>query len=184
MSKKQMSRFKSLTDLIPELQDYYGVKEGRPQKLPNNSEVKTQKQIADEQRVGEILLAIPKASGGVNQCNKDEKSTRVEKSKTETISDMGYTKDAASDYQHKAQSHQEPEGHSPSEGRRTGEERGEGETRKRRQSIHKEPWVKFDPTLQYHGHGTHSRDHGAKTGSLQEHLQGRDKKRVSALFTL
>ena len=33
------------------LQQYYGVKEGRPQKLPNNSEVKTQKQIADESGV-------------------------------------------------------------------------------------------------------------------------------------
>ena len=33
------------------LQQYYGVREGRPQKLPNNSEVKTQKQIADESGV-------------------------------------------------------------------------------------------------------------------------------------
>ena len=61
--------------------------------------------IAAETRIGEILLSIPKSSGGINQYNKEENSNRVEKSKTksETISEMGYSKDQASDYQRMAQ---------------------------------------------------------------------------------
>ena len=55
--------------------------------------------IAAEQRIGELLLAIPKQAGGINQYNKEEKSTRVEKSKSEIASDMGYSKDDVSDYQ-------------------------------------------------------------------------------------
>ena len=58
--------------------------------------------IAAEQRIGELLLAIPKASGGVNQYNKEEKAEREEKSKRETISEMGYTRHEASDYQQMA----------------------------------------------------------------------------------
>ena len=54
--------------------------------------------IAAEQRIGELLLAIPKQSGGVNQYNKEEKSTRVEKTKSEIEKEMGYSKDEASDY--------------------------------------------------------------------------------------
>lgn len=74
----------------------------RNQTLKEAQEVSTAL-IAAEQRIGEILLAIPKQAGGVNQYNKEEKSTRVEKSKTETIEEMGYTKDEASDYQRMAQ---------------------------------------------------------------------------------
>ena len=73
----------------------------RDQTLKEAQEVSTAL-IAVEQRIGELLLAIPKASGGVNQYNKEEKSTRVEKTKSETISDMGYSKDEASDYQQMA----------------------------------------------------------------------------------
>ena len=58
--------------------------------------------IAAEQRIGELLLAIPKQSGGVNQYNKEEKSTRVEKTKSEIEKEMGYSKDEASDYQQMA----------------------------------------------------------------------------------
>ena len=53
--------------------------------------------------IGEILLNIPKQSGGVNQYNKEENSRHLEKSKSETISEMGYSKDQASDYQRMAQ---------------------------------------------------------------------------------
>lgn len=73
----------------------------RDQTLKEAQEVSTAL-IAAEQRIGDLLLAIPKASGGVNQYNKEEKSTRVEKSKSETISEMGYSKDEASDYQQMA----------------------------------------------------------------------------------
>lgn len=74
----------------------------RDQTLKEAQEVSTAL-IAAEQRIGELLLAIPKQAGGVNQYNKEEKSTRVEKSKSEVISDMGYSKDEASDYQRMAQ---------------------------------------------------------------------------------
>lgn len=73
----------------------------RDQTLKETQEV-SNALIAAEQRIGELLLALPKASGGVNQYNKEEKSTRVEKSKGETISEMGYSKDEASDYQQMA----------------------------------------------------------------------------------
>ena len=59
--------------------------------------------IAAETRIGEILLSIPKASGGVNQHNKEEISSRVEKSKAEVTEEMGYSKDQVSDYQRMAQ---------------------------------------------------------------------------------
>lgn len=57
--------------------------------------------IAAEQRIGELLLEIPKASG--NQYT-SANSTHVEKAKTksETVKAMGYTKDEAADYQQMA----------------------------------------------------------------------------------
>lgn len=58
--------------------------------------------IAAERRIGEITRAIPKQSGGINQYNKEENSTRVEKSKSEIIAEMGYSKDEISDYQRMA----------------------------------------------------------------------------------
>lgn len=74
----------------------------RDQTLKEAQEISTAL-IAAEQRIGELLLAIPKQAGGVNQYNREEKSTRVEKSKSEVVSDMGYSKDEASDYQRMAQ---------------------------------------------------------------------------------
>ena len=58
--------------------------------------------IAAEQRIGELLLSIPKQSGGVNQYNKEEKSTGVEKSKSQITEEMGYTRHEVSDYQQMA----------------------------------------------------------------------------------
>ena len=57
--------------------------------------------IAAEQRIGELLLAIPKSTG--NQYT-SANSTQVEKakSKTETVKEMGYSKDEAADYQQMA----------------------------------------------------------------------------------
>lgn len=56
--------------------------------------------IAAEQRIGELLLAIPKQAGRPSE----NSSTQVEKlkTKTETVKDMGYSKDEASDYQQMA----------------------------------------------------------------------------------
>lgn len=73
----------------------------RDQTLKEAQEISTAL-IAAEQRIGEILLAIPKASGGVNQYNKEEKAERTAKTKAETISDMGYDRHEASDYQQMA----------------------------------------------------------------------------------
>jgi hypothetical protein len=58
--------------------------------------------IAAEQRIGELLLAIPKQSGGVNQYNKEEKTERAVKTKAETIAEQGYERHEAQDYQQMA----------------------------------------------------------------------------------
>lgn len=73
----------------------------RDQTLQEAQEVSTAL-IAAEQRIGEILLSIPKQSGGVNQYNKEEKSTWVEKSKSQITEEMGYTRHEVSDYQQMA----------------------------------------------------------------------------------
>ena len=63
--------------------------------------------IAAETRIGEILLSIPKQSGGDhgNQYtggkNRDE--SNFGKTKAETVAEMGYSKDQVSDYQRMAQ---------------------------------------------------------------------------------
>lgn len=54
--------------------------------------------MAAEQRIGEILLSIPKASGRPSE----NSSTRTEKLKSEVASEMGYSKDDVSDYQNMA----------------------------------------------------------------------------------
>ncbi len=74
----------------------------RDQTLKEAQEVSTAL-IAAEQRIGELLLAIPKQSG--MRTDLETSSEQVEKVKTkgETISDMGYSKDEASDYQRMAQ---------------------------------------------------------------------------------
>lgn len=73
----------------------------RDQTLKEAQEVSTAL-IAAEQRIGELLLAIPKQTG--NQYT-TANSTQVEKakSKSETVKEMGYSKDEASDYQRMAQ---------------------------------------------------------------------------------
>lgn len=60
--------------------------------------------IAAEQRIGELLLAIPKASGGDRKSEdfKNRDTSKFEKSKSETIKDMGYSKDEAHDFQQMA----------------------------------------------------------------------------------
>ena len=74
--------------------------EVRDQTLKEAQEISTAL-IAAEQRIGELLLAIPKQTG--NQYT-SANSTQVEKakSKSETIKNMGYSKDEASDYQQMA----------------------------------------------------------------------------------
>lgn len=73
----------------------------RDQTLQEAQEVSTAL-IAAEQRIGELLLSIPKASGGINQYNKEEKVERSTKSKSEVIKDMGYGSTEAKDYQQMA----------------------------------------------------------------------------------
>ena len=57
--------------------------------------------IAAEQRIGELLLAIPKASGN-QYTSANSAQTEKAKTKTETVKEMGYSKDEASDYQQMA----------------------------------------------------------------------------------
>jgi len=75
--------------------------EVRDQTLREAQEISTAL-IAAEQRIGELLLSIPKASGGVNQYNKEEKAERTAKSKSEIIAEQGYERHEASDYQQMA----------------------------------------------------------------------------------
>lgn len=60
--------------------------------------------IAAEQRIGELLLAVPKQAGGDRKSEdfKNRVGSNFEKSKSETIKEMGYSKDEASDYQQMA----------------------------------------------------------------------------------
>ena len=60
--------------------------------------------IAAEQRIGELLLAIPKQAGGDRKSEdfKNRGGSNFEKSKSETVKEMGYSKDEASDYQQMA----------------------------------------------------------------------------------
>lgn len=67
----------------------------RDQTLKEAQEVSTAL-IAAEQRIGELLLAIPKASGQYAE------SENRPKSKNTIVSHMGYSKDEASDYQQMA----------------------------------------------------------------------------------
>ena len=77
----------------------------RDQTLKEAQEVSTAL-IAAEQRIGELLLAIPKATANNNPSGKSGTQNRDEsklgKTKTETVKEMGYTKDEASDYQQMA----------------------------------------------------------------------------------
>ena len=57
--------------------------------------------IAAEQRIGELLLAIPKASGNQYTSASSERSEKA-KTKAETIAEQGYDRHEASDYQQMA----------------------------------------------------------------------------------
>lgn len=69
----------------------------RDQTLKEAQEVSTAV-IAAEQRIGELLLAIPKQAGATNFSRDEEKL----KTKGETIKEMGYGKNEANDYQQMA----------------------------------------------------------------------------------
>lgn len=58
--------------------------------------------IAAETRIGEILLSIPKATPNNNPYHENRDTSNLAKTKSETISEMGYSKDQASDYQRMA----------------------------------------------------------------------------------
>lgn len=59
--------------------------------------------IAAETRIGEILLSIPKATTNHKGDLENRDESNFKKSKSENISEMGYSKDQASDYQRMAQ---------------------------------------------------------------------------------
>lgn len=59
--------------------------------------------IAAETRIGEILLSIPKATPNNNPNHEIRDTSNLVKTKAETVSEMGYSKDQVSDYQRMAQ---------------------------------------------------------------------------------
>lgn len=75
----------------------------RDQTLQEAQEISTAL-IAAEQRIGEILLSIPKASGGDRKSDdfKNGNSANFEKTKSETASEMGYSHNEVRDYQQMA----------------------------------------------------------------------------------
>lgn len=72
----------------------------RDQTLKEAQEV-SQAVIAAEQRIGELLLAIPKATGNQYTSASSERSEKA-KTKAETIAEQGYDRHEASDYQQMA----------------------------------------------------------------------------------
>lgn len=73
----------------------------RDQTLKEAQEISTAL-IAAEQRIGELLLAIPKATPNNNPFHENRDESKLVKSKSETVKEMGYSKDEASDYQRMA----------------------------------------------------------------------------------
>ena len=75
----------------------------RDQTLKETQEISTAL-IAAEQRIGELLLDIPKASGGDRRSEDFKKSDGelFEKTKAETVKEMGYSHRDALDYQQMA----------------------------------------------------------------------------------
>jgi Holliday junction resolvasome RuvABC DNA-binding subunit len=75
---------------------------GRDSQNPKQAREISNAVIAAEQRIGELLLAIPKATPNNNPFHENRDRSNLVKSKSETIKDMGYSKDEASDYQQMA----------------------------------------------------------------------------------
>lgn len=73
----------------------------RDQTLKETQEISTAL-IAAEQRIGELLLAIPKASGARTDLQTSSPYREEVKTKSETIKEMGYGKNEAADYQQMA----------------------------------------------------------------------------------
>lgn len=73
----------------------------RDQTLQEAQEVSTAL-IAAEQRIGELLLSIPKASGKRTDIETSAERTDEVKSKSKVITEMGYERHEASDYQQMA----------------------------------------------------------------------------------
>lgn len=74
----------------------------RDQTLQEAQEISTAL-IAAEQRIGEILLSIPKAQGRRTDIETSSNDMEEVKTKSEVVSEMGYTRNDVSDYQRMAQ---------------------------------------------------------------------------------
>lgn len=98
VNKAKLDAYRVKLRAVNRLSDAQGIREQTLQEMQDVSSAL----IAAETRIGEILLSIPKQTG--NQYT-SASSTPIEKAKTksETISEMGYSKDQASDYQRMAQ---------------------------------------------------------------------------------
>ena len=99
VNKAKLDAYRVKLRAVNRLSDAQGIREQTLQEMQEVSSAL----IAAETRIGEILLSIPSASG--RRTDLETSSSGVEKvaTKSETISEMGYSKDQASDYQRMAQ---------------------------------------------------------------------------------
>lgn len=99
VNKAKLDAYRVKLRAVNRLSDAQGIREQTLQEMQDISSAL----IAAETRIGEILLSIPSASG--RRTDLATSSSGIEKvaTKSETISEMGYSKDQASDYQRMAQ---------------------------------------------------------------------------------
>lgn len=99
VNKAKLDAYRVKLRAVNRLSDAQGIREQTLQEMQDISSAL----IAAETRIGEILLSIPSASG--RRTDLETSSSGIEKvaTKSETISEMGYSKDQASDYQRMAQ---------------------------------------------------------------------------------
>lgn len=99
VNKAKLEAYRVKLRTINRLSDAQEIREQTLQEMQDISSAL----IAAETRIGEILLSIPSASG--RRTDLETSSSGIEKvaTKSETISEMGYSKDQASDYQRMAQ---------------------------------------------------------------------------------
>lgn len=99
VNKAKLEAYRVKLRTINRLSDAQEIREQTLQEMQDISSAL----IAAETRIGEILLSIPKATTNHKGDLENRDESNFKKSKSETISEMGYSKDQASDYQRMAQ---------------------------------------------------------------------------------
>lgn len=101
VNKAKLDAYRVKLRTINRLSDAQEIREQTLQEMQDISSAL----IAAETRIGEILLSIPKASGGDRKSDdfKNPNGGNFEKPKAEVTKEMGYTRHEVSDYQRMAQ---------------------------------------------------------------------------------